>query len=76
MNARKTKRAARERQEEADMEKEERSPEELEHERHLCNVCGKRSEGPICDDCSERIRMEALWRKKREEQGNAWSPWD
>ena len=44
--------------------------------KHFCNVCGKTSESPICDECAERIRMEVLWRKKREEQGNSWSPWE
>jgi hypothetical protein len=44
--------------------------------KRLCNVCEKPSADIICDECSERIRMEALWRKKREERGNAWSPWE
>jgi hypothetical protein len=43
--------------------------------RRFCNVCGKPSEHTICEERSERIRMETLWRKKREEQGDAWSPW-
>jgi recombinational DNA repair protein RecR len=47
-----------------------------EHAKHVCNTCGKASESTICEECSERIRMEALARKKREEQGNAWSPWE
>jgi len=47
-----------------------------EHVHHVCNICGKASESPICDECSERMRMEALARKKREEQGNAWSHWE
>lgn len=41
----------------------------------ICKSCGKPSEGTICEQCSERIRIEALARKKREEQGNAWSHW-
>lgn len=57
------------------MKKEQRSPNEPERKKHLCNICGEPSESPICDDCSERIGMEALWRKKREERGNSWSPW-
>ena len=47
-----------------------------EHAHHVCNVCGKPSEITICDECSERLRMEALARKKHEEQGNAWSHWE
>ena len=41
-----------------------------------CHICGKACDSMICDACSERIRLEALARKKREEQGNAWSPWE
>jgi hypothetical protein len=40
-----------------------------EHAHHVCNMCGKRSEITICDECSERLRVEAL-AKKHEEQGN------
>ena len=40
-----------------------------EHTRHVCNLCGKPSEMTICDECSERLRVEALSRKKHEEQG-------
>jgi len=47
-----------------------------ERQTHLCNVCGKPCESVICEECSERIRMETLSRRKREEQGNAWSPWE
>lgn len=43
---------------------------------HICNLCGKPSETTICDECSERLRMEALARKKHEEQGDAWSHWE
>jgi uncharacterized protein YlaI len=46
-----------------------------EHAHHVCNVCGRPSEKTICDDCSERLRIEALSRKKHEEQGDAWSHW-
>jgi len=35
-------------------------------------VCGTTSEN-ICDDCSARLRIEALNRKKHEEQGDASS---
>jgi len=47
-----------------------------EHAQHVCNVCGESSEKTICDPCSERLRMEALNRKKHEEQGDAWSHWE
>ncbi|SRR6266852_7670282 len=53
-----------------------RSDLQPEHARHVCNMCGKPSEITICDECSERLRMEALARKKHEEQGNAWSHWE
>ncbi len=33
-----------------------------EHAHHVCNMCGKPSEITICDECSERLRMEALAR--------------
>ena len=47
-----------------------------EHALHVCNLCGKPSEVTICEECSERLRVEALARKKHEEQGNAWSHWE
>ena len=47
-----------------------------EHARHVCNMCGKPSEITICEECSERLRVEALARKKHEEQGDAWSHWE
>ena len=43
---------------------------------HVCNMCGKPSEITICEECSERLRVEALARKKHEEQGDAWSHWE
>jgi hypothetical protein len=43
--------------------------------RHVCNLCGS-SELTICNECSERLRVEALARKKHDEQGNAWSHWE
>lgn len=43
---------------------------------HVCNVCGNQSEQTICDACAERLRIEALNRKKHEEQGDAWSHWE
>jgi hypothetical protein len=45
------------------------------HKGHVCNICGKSSESTICDGCSERIRIEALARKRREETGDAWTHW-
>jgi hypothetical protein len=47
-----------------------------EHAKHVCNICGKASESTICEGCSERIRIEALARKRHEEQGDAWSQWE
>ena len=43
--------------------------------KRVCNLCGEPSESTICEQCSERLRLEALARKKHEEQGNAWSHW-
>jgi len=43
---------------------------------HVCNLCGRRSGATICEECSERLRIEALARKKHEEQGDAWSHWE
>lgn len=46
------------------------------HARRVCNICGKTSESTICEECSERIRLEALARKKHEEQGDSWEHWE
>jgi len=35
----------------------------------VCNVCGKPSDSNICDTCADRIRAEAVARKKREDKG-------
>lgn len=35
----------------------------------FCEVCGKASRIPICAACADRIRAEALARKKREDKG-------
>jgi hypothetical protein len=44
------------------------SPQPAKQRRNVCNVCGK--PGPsICPTCSDRIRAEALARKKREDKG-------
>ena len=37
--------------------------------RAFCEVCGKPSQVPICGFCSDKIRAEALARKRREDQG-------
>ena len=34
----------------------------------FCEVCGKPSEVPICAGCGDRIRAEAVARKKREDK--------
>lgn len=38
-------------------------------QRRFCNVCGKPSGSTICAKCADRIRAEALARKKREDKG-------
>ena len=38
-------------------------------QRRFCNVCGKPSGSSICAMCADRIRAEALARKKREDKG-------
>jgi hypothetical protein len=35
----------------------------------VCEVCGKSSVSPICAACSDKIRAEALARKRREDKG-------
>lgn len=35
----------------------------------FCEVCGKPSEIPICGGCADRIRAEAVARKRREDKG-------
>ena len=35
----------------------------------FCEVCGKHSQVPICGACADRIRAEAIARKKREDKG-------
>lgn len=37
--------------------------------RPVCTVCGKASEKAICDACADKIQVEALAKKKREEKG-------
>jgi len=40
-----------------------------EHTWSFCEVCGKPSQVPICGGCADRIRAEAVARKKREDKG-------
>lgn len=35
----------------------------------FCEVCGKPSAVPICTGCADRIRAEAVARKRREDKG-------
>ena len=42
-----------------------------EHARHVCNLCGAPSEDTICEACSNKVRAEALDRKRREDRGEA-----
>ena len=39
-----------------------------EKKRQICLLCGKPSQKTICDACSERLRGEALNKKKKEEK--------
>lgn len=42
-----------------------------EHAKEVCNLCGKPSPRTICDACADRVRAEALDRKKHEEKRNS-----
>lgn len=42
---------------------------QVKQRRRVCSVCGKPSGSSICGMCSDRIRAEALARKKREDKG-------
>ncbi len=37
--------------------------------KRVCNLCGKPSEDNICPTCADKIRAEAVARKKREDKG-------
>lgn len=37
--------------------------------RRGCSLCGRASDKLICDACADKIRAEALGKKKREEKG-------
>ena len=49
----------------------ERPSEAHERARENCLICGKHSEKTICDACSDKIRSNALARKKHENKGDA-----
>ena len=42
-----------------------------EHAKEVCNVCGKPALSTICDMCSDKVRAEALNKKKNEEKVHA-----
>jgi recombinational DNA repair protein RecR len=44
-------------------------PKRAKQRSRLCNVCGQPFGSKICAMCSDRIRAEALARKKREDKG-------
>ena len=37
--------------------------------KRVCNVCGKPSGSSICPTCADKVRAEAVARKKREDKG-------
>jgi len=45
------------------------APTATEPERRVCKICGKPSEISICPACADKIRAEAVGRKKREDRG-------
>ena len=38
-------------------------------QKEVCEICGKPSADPICPVCADKIRAEAVARKKREDKG-------
>lgn len=42
-----------------------------EHANQVCNICGQPSTQTICDACADRVRADALDRKKHEEKPSA-----
>jgi hypothetical protein len=38
--------------------------------KHVCTICAQPSEKTICDACADKIRSDALARKKHEEKGD------
>lgn len=47
----------------------EKGPAQAKQRKRVCSVCGKTSGSSICGMCADRIRAEALARKKREDKG-------
>jgi len=45
------------------------STKESQRSRRVCEVCGKPAVTPICAACADRIRAEAVARKRREDKG-------
>ncbi|MBZ5696049.1 MAG: hypothetical protein LAN36_11905 [Acidobacteriia bacterium] len=39
--------------------------------KQLCHICGKESESYICEACSDKVRAEAMNKKKWEDKGKA-----
>jgi recombinational DNA repair protein RecR len=44
-------------------------PAASDRQRRVCNICGKPSGTNICSMCADKIRAEAVARKKREDKG-------
>jgi len=44
-------------------------PSSLGQSKRGCSICGKPSEKMICDACADKIRADALARKKHAEKG-------
>ncbi len=44
-------------------------PTALKPEQQVCKICGKSSEASICHACADKVRAEAVGRKKREDRG-------
>ena len=42
-----------------------------EHAKQVCNLCGKPWLDTICDACADRVRAEALDKKRHEEKRNS-----
>ncbi|MBI5875276.1 MAG: hypothetical protein HZB81_05450 [Deltaproteobacteria bacterium] len=47
-----------------EIRKEQKIMEEKKEKKHVCSICGKPSEATICHPCEEKIRGEALEKKK------------
>jgi hypothetical protein len=44
---------------------------EVDWDKHVCAVCGKKSRATICHACEDRLRGEALEHKRDVEKGKA-----